>query len=70
MKKLFDKYLTMKVRTIISIFIIISGIFFIYHYSFKSPTYINKLIATKIYKEPANNAFNDQNFYNCIIDNY
>ena len=70
MKKLIDRFLTMKTRTIISVLVIISGIFFIYNFSFKSPTYINKIIATKIYKDPANSAFNDQNFYNCIIDSY
>lgn len=69
-REFINKYLNQRVRNIISIFIIIFGITFMYIYSFKSPTYINKLIATNIYKEPANNAFTDQNFYNCVIDGY
>ena len=69
-KEFMKKYFNQKVRNIISIFIIIFGITFMYIYSFKSPTYINKIIATNIYKEPANSAFTDQNFYNCVIDAY
>ena len=73
MKKIKDfknKYLTQKVRNIISIFIIIAGIIFMVDYCLLSPTVINKYIATNIYKEPANSYFDDENFYNCVIDNY
>ena len=70
MKNLFKKYLTQKVRNVISILIIIFGLVYIVNYSFYRPTYINKYIAMNIYKSPANNAFTDQNFYNCVIDEY
>ena len=39
------------------------------NYNVTNPTKINKIIAST-YKTPANKAFTDQNFYNCIIDNY
>ena len=73
MKKIKDfknKYLTQKVRNIISIFIIIAGIIFMVDYCLLSPTVINKYIATNIYKAPANSYFDDENFYNCVIDAY
>ena len=73
MKKIKDfknKYLTQKVRNIISIFIIIAGIIFMVDYCLLSPTVINKYIATNIYKEPANSYFDDEKFYNCVIDAY
>ena len=73
MKKIKDfknKYLTQKVRNIISIFIIIAGIIFMVDYCLLSPTVINKYISTNIYKTPANSYFDDENFYNCVIDAY
>ena len=73
MKKIKDfknKYLTQKVRNIISIFIIIAGIIFMVDYCLLSPTVINKYISTNIYKAPANSYFDDENFYNCVIDAY
>ena len=73
MKKIKDfknKYLTQKVRNIISIFIIIAGIIFMVDYCLLSPTVINKYIATNIYKAPANSYFDDENFYNCVIKAY
>ena len=39
------------------------------NYNVTNPTKINKVIANT-YKTPANKAFTDQNFYNCVIDNY
>ena len=39
------------------------------NYNVTNPTKINKIIANT-YKTPANKAFTDQNFYNCVIDNY
>ena len=65
-----NKYLTQKVRNIISIFIIIAGIIFMVDYCLLSPTVINKYIATNIYKAPANSYFDDEKFYNCVIDAY
>lgn len=38
--------------------------------SLYQPTSINRFISSKLYKSPANTAFVDQNFYNCLIDNY
>ena len=70
MVNLFKKYLTQRVRNIISIIIIVFGLVYIINYSFYKPTYINKYIAKNIYKVPANSAFTDQNFYNCVIDAY
>ena len=73
MKKIKDfknKYLTQKVRNIISIFIIIAGIIFMVDYCLLSPTVINKYISTNIYKTPANPYFDDENFYNCVIKAY
>ena len=73
MKKIKDfknKYLTQKVRNIISIFIIVAGIIFMVDYCLLSPTVINKYISTNIYKAPANSYFDDGNFYNCVINAY
>ena len=39
------------------------------NYNVTNPTKINKIIANT-YKTPANKAFTDQNFYNCVIDEY
>lgn len=39
------------------------------NYNVTNPTKINKIIAST-YKTPANKAFMDQNFYNCVIDEY
>ena len=39
------------------------------NYHMTNPTEINKIIASA-YKTPANKAFTDQNFYNCVIINY
>ena len=55
--------------TLIVIFsLILSGILFI-NYNMTKPTKLNKIIANK-YGAPANSAFDDQNFYNCIVDEY
>lgn len=70
MKKFLKKYLTQRNRKIISLIIIILGVGYLINYSFFSPTYVNKYIASNIYKAPANSAFKDQNFYNCVIDSY
>ena len=39
------------------------------NYNVTNPTKINKIIAST-YKTPANKAFTNQNFYNCVIDEY
>lgn len=67
---IFKKYLTQKVRNIISIFIIIFGLAYIINYSFYKPSYINKYIATNIYRTAANSNFTDERFYACVIDSY
>ena len=56
------------VTLIIILSLILSGLLFI-NYNMTRPTKLNKIIASK-YNAPANKAFNDQNFYNCIVDNY
>ena len=40
------------------------------NYCFYSPSKINKYIASNLYKTPANNAFEDDNFYQCVVDAY
>ena len=52
--------------SIILISIVGLGIKYILYY----PSSINRYIASNIYKSPANTSFKDQNFYNCVIDQY
>ena len=56
------------ISLIVILSLILSGILFI-NYNMKRPTKLNKIIANK-YGAPANSAFDDQNFYNCIVDEY
>lgn len=70
MKEFINKYLTRKNRNIIAIVIIVLGVIFLINYSFFEPTYINQYVATKIYDTPANSYFDDDNFYNCVVDDY
>ena len=56
------------VTLIIILSLILLGLLFI-NYNMTRPTKLNKIIASK-YNVPANKAFDDQNFYNCIVDNY
>ena len=65
-KKIFNQ----KTRNILSIIIIILGVAFLINYIFYTPSYINAYIATNIYKEPANKYFDDDNFYECVVDAY
>ncbi|MBQ2639731.1 MAG: hypothetical protein IJF92_03110 [Bacilli bacterium] len=53
-------------------FLVIVGISIIalVYSAFFAPTALNKLVASKLYKSPANSAFKDQNFYNCVVDEY
>jgi len=54
----------------ILVFIGLSGIIIGVDLTFNKPTTFNRIIAAKLYKEPANKAFTDQNFYNCVVDAY
>ena len=56
------------VTLIIILSLILSGLLFI-NYNMTKPTKLNKIIASK-YNAPANSAFTDQNFYNCVVDGY
>ena len=56
------------VTLIIILSLILSGLLFI-NYNMTKPTKLNKIIASK-YNAPANSAFTDQNFYNCVVDSY
>ena len=56
------------ITLIVILSLILSGILFI-NYNMTKPTKLNKIIANK-YGKPANSAFTDQNFYNCVIDSY
>ena len=56
------------VTLIIILSLILSGLLFI-NYNMTRPTKLNKIIASK-YNAPANSAFTDQNFYNCVVDSY
>ena len=58
----------MAVTLIIILSLILSGLLFI-NYNMTRPTKLNKIIASK-YNAPANSAFDDQNFYNCVVDKY
>ncbi len=58
------------VKKLIILNVIVSILGLIIYYSLGAPTTINALIASKVYDSPANNAFEDQNFYNCVIDAY
>ena len=63
----------LKIRNVVLFvltFIGISGIVLGLDLTFNKPTTLNKIVASKIYKEPANKAFTDQNFYNCVVDAY
>lgn len=70
MKEIIKKYLNQRNRNIISIIVIVLGIGFIINYCLFEPTYINSYIASNVYMAPANNAFDDVNFYKCVVDNY
>lgn len=39
-------------------------------YCLFKPSKVNKYIASNIYKTPANSAFKDDRFYQCVVDNY
>ena len=56
------------ISLIVILSLILSGILFI-NYNMTKPTKLNKIIANK-YGAPANSAFDDQNFYNCIVNEY
>jgi Leucine-rich repeat (LRR) protein len=56
------------ITLIIILSFILSGILFI-NYNMTKPTKLNKIIASK-YNAPANSTFDDQNFYNCVVDAY
>ena len=59
-----------KILLSIGIFIILFIPIFLY-INLTNPTTINKYIAHVINKgAPANKAFKDENFYNCVVDNY
>ena len=64
-----DKLLRKITKSILLVIPIISVIFLGKELLF-SPTSINKFIATTIAGAPANNAFEDQKFYNCVIYAY
>ena len=67
MKKIKNK----KQKIIIAVTILLIGLIPILTiYNLNNPTTLNKIIANKIYKEPANKNFKDDNLYNCIIDAY
>ena len=70
MKDKLKKIFTQKNRNILAIITIVLGTIFLIYYSFYTPSYINEYIATNIYKAPANSYFDDENFYNCVIDAY
>ena len=38
--------------------------------SLYEPSKINAVIASKVFKTPANTAFKDDNFYKCVVDAY
>ena len=56
------------ITLIVILSLILSGILFI-NYNMRESTKLNKIIANR-YGKPANSAFEDQNFYNCVVDAY
>ncbi len=38
--------------------------------AFFKPIALNRYIASNIYKTPANSAFHDDKFYQCVVDSY
>ena len=57
------------IKYLVVLLIVISlGIFI--NEALNKPTKLNYLIASKIYKSPANTAFLDDNFYKCVVDAY
>ena len=59
-----------KVVTLIGIIsAVLIGLIINLEYNLNNPTEFNKIIALKK-NAPANKAFDDQNFYNCVIDAY
>ena len=61
--------LNSKLIIIFLVVLIIGVVSFEINYFFFSPSPVNKYIASKIYKTPANSAFKDDNFYQCVVDN-
>ena len=72
--KLIDKIRNIKVNSkriiIILVLMVVGVIGYGINYCFYSPSPINKYIASNLYKTPANNAFEDINFYQCVVDAY
>ncbi len=58
-----------RVIVLIILLIMIIGLLSGNHYNMTNPTKLNKIIANNL-GTPANNAFTDQTFYNCVIDAY
>lgn len=55
----------------ISLFVLVFAILvFGVNYVFYEPTEINFLVASKLYKAPANSYFRDENFYKAVVDAY
>lgn len=52
------------------VILLIGLVWFGIDYCLYSPSPVNKYIASNFYKTPANSAFNDDNFYQCVVDNY
>ena len=65
------KYIDIKIfkKVIILSAIIGIGILGI-NYTFCYPTKINAYVAANVYSEPANSYFDDDNFYQCVVDAY
>ena len=58
---------TFKVSLVV---VLVTSMLVLIYSAFFAPTKLNKFVAYKLYKEPANSAFTDQNFYNCVVDSY
>ena len=58
------------IKKIVCLFSVIGILFLGINYTFCYPTTINAYVAANVYSEPANSYFDDDNFYQCVVDAY
>ena len=72
--KLIDKIRNIKVNSIaiiiVLVLMIVGVIGYGINYCFYSPSPINRYIASNLYETPANSYFEDDKFYQCVVDAY
>jgi len=58
------------IKKFLCLFSIITVMFLSINYTFCYPTTINAYVAANVYSQPANSYFDDDNFYQCVVDAY